>query len=137
MSKLLLRYKWCWLLLFYSLTLLGITTAAYLRLIPTVLAQVPLYDVIGHFVLYGMAGYLAHRATHRRYVPLGRWQLPLGGLIVAACACVEESLQALSPVRSFDLKDLACNWLGIGLACWLDLKMTLRRMAILKPERHA
>ncbi len=104
----------------YALLLLIITGAAYLRLIPTQLARVPLYDVIGHFVLYGMAGYLTHRAANRRWLKMGSIALPLGGLIVMGCACIEEGLQSFSPNRAFDLKDLIFNGLGIAFACYLD-----------------
>lgn len=115
--------KWRYLLLGYILLLLIITGAAYMRLIPASLARVPLYDVIGHFVLYGIAGYLAHRAANRRWVQIGPIALPVGGLIAMGCASIEEALQSFSPNRSFDLKDLVCNGLGIGLACYFDKVM--------------
>jgi len=59
--------QWKWYLGGYTLLILTIFALAYLKYIPTELNTIPDYDSIGHFVLYGIWGYLfalRHFAHH-------------------------------------------------------------------------
>ena len=71
---------------------------AYRGRLPARLGQIPYHDTIGHFVLIGTIGWLAHRALGRRYVRLIRWALPIGPAIVALSTVVEEILQNFPPI---------------------------------------
>lgn len=104
----------------YAAFLVTVIILAYLRLIPTQIGYIPFYDTIGHFVLYGLTGYLAHRALNRETWRLLQWRIPAGPVVIAGLAVLEENLQRLSAVRTFDLIDLAANISGIALFWWLD-----------------
>lgn len=109
------KKKWNVYLSIYTCLLLLIFVFAYLRLIPTELKMVPFYDSIGHFVLYGIWGYLFAKVFDRQ-IRLNILSIPIGVLITFGIAVVEESLQSLSSVRTFSLYDLGWGVLGIFLA---------------------
>ena len=99
------------------LILVGIIGAAYLHVLPVKSSSFPLYDKIGHFVLIGSAAALLHLAWRQKRVsltlPRGRVVLIAAvSLVVGVLSTTEETAQLLSPYRSFDLNDLACNWAG-------------------------
>lgn len=91
--------------------MIGISAAAYLRLIPAYIARFPSYDKIGHFMIFGLAGYIAHRAFDRSSLHIFKCNIPLGPLAMACFAFIEEALQVLSPNRTVSFTDL-----GVGLA---------------------
>lgn len=107
-----------WALAFFGVfgLMLAISALAYLDLLPGELNEIPFSDTIGHFALFGLAAYLADRALGRRRVHALGWALALGPLAVAGFAVVDELLQLLSPVREFDLVDLAAGLSGVLLA---------------------
>lgn len=75
------------------------------------------WDGVCHFVLLGIAGWLVHRALGRRKL---RGGLPLGPLIVALAATLEELSQLGLAARHFELSDLAANLAGITVVYGLD-----------------
>lgn len=113
--------RWIVAFWFYFAVLITIFALAYLRLIPTEIAKIPFYDTIGHFILYGMTGYLAHRALNRPVFKFINLDIPLGPVLISLFALVEEALQFFSPYRTFSLLDLASNFCGILLFYWIDL----------------
>ena len=101
-------------LVLYSFAMSLIVVLAYVGLIPTQLHQIPYYDSIGHFVLYGLWGYFLGKVFNKP-IPIGRkFHLPQGIIVATAFAVIEESLQQFSPMRSFSLYDLGFGLLGIA-----------------------
>lgn len=91
---------------FIGIVLIG----AYIDVIPTEIAIIPMYDSIGHFVLYGIWFYLFHEALGRKIVLM----LPLAFLILFPVVAFEEFAQLLASTRTFSLVDLL--W-GFGGMC--------------------
>lgn len=112
-----------WILAFclYFLILLTIIVLAYRGILPVKISAIPFYDTIGHFILLGIASYLAHKSLGKRMIktwPLAI-TLPLGPILVTIFAIVDESLQMLSPLRTSTLSDLVANLVGIWFFYWL------------------
>ena len=115
-----------WVIAFglYFLVLLTIIGLAYWGILPVKVSAIPFYDTIGHFILLGSASYLGHKALGRQMITiwLFPFALPLAPLIISAFAAVDESLQALSPLRTSSLSDMTANLVGIWafylLAVW-------------------
>jgi hypothetical protein len=74
----------------------------------------PLGDKISHFLLMGTMSALANLAARGRRVRCGPLAFGLGTLIVAAIVLAEEISQIWIPGRTFDLFDLAADFLGIA-----------------------
>ena len=89
------------------------TILAYLKLIPHAIKDIPYYDSVGHFMLFGMLAFsLDHALFHRTSKFTGR-EFPLGSMLVAVYATLDESVQYYSSTRTFDLGDLSFSLLGI------------------------
>ena len=103
---------WRWAIAFggYIGVLVIISVLAYHRLLPSALTQ---NDKLGHFVLFGLAGFLSHHSLRRRWIRLGPLPVPLGPFAVSLLVIGDEILQSLSPNRSSGIDDLIANWLGI------------------------
>ena len=86
--------RWVIVCAVYLLVLAIIVALAYLRLIPTELGLIPMYDTIGHFVLMGSAAYLAHRALKRPCGP--RWSRSTG-LSTSRCQALGSALRIAIP----------------------------------------
>lgn len=76
-------------------------------------------DRLGHVVLYGILALLLNLALPGRRIHVGPVSLPLGSFLAAAFALLEELSQFFFPVRTPDLVDLTCGWLGIALGTYL------------------
>jgi hypothetical protein len=111
--------QWKWFLALYTLLILIIFALAYLKYIPTALEAIPYYDSIGHFVLYGIWGYLFAQTFQKTIFVVAKIKVPLGTLIILPIAIIEECLQSLSPVRTFNFFDMGWGILGISVACCL------------------
>lgn len=115
-----------WVIAFglYFLVLLTIIGLAYWGILPVKVSAIPFYDTIGHFILLGSASYLGHKALGGQMITiwLFPFALPLAPLIISVFAAIDESLQALSPLRTSSLSDMTANLVGIwafyGLARW-------------------
>jgi len=103
---------WRWLL-WPQLALVVIATqSAYLDLLPGWLRLWPNYDKVLHFLLFGLVVFWLHQwLAGRRFAWLGR--LPVAVLLPFVVAAVDEFAQRLSPVRTFDLLDLASDLAGM------------------------
>ncbi len=124
-----LNYRWLLAFVLFAFVLLGIFVAAFLGEIPTRLAQVPYYDTIGHFVLYGILAALLALALGRhqtRFVRTGIG-LPSAALVVILVAIADELVQGFSPVRSMDVKDLAADVCGIAIALLIARRLVEKR----------
>ena len=96
------------------------TILAYFRLIPIEIKNIPYYDSIGHFFLFGILAFSLDRALNKRMMNVARLSLPLGAALIASYAVTDESLQFFSSVRSFDLGDLSFSLLGVVICTLLS-----------------
>lgn len=101
----------------YSVFLFSVFLSAYLGFIPTELAFIPFFDSMGHFILYGIWGYLFAKVFDNAILSVGKFIVPAGVFIAIIIAVAEESFQAFFPTRSFSFFDMAWGILGISLAC--------------------
>jgi VanZ family protein len=101
----------------YSILMGVIIFSAYFGWIPTKLHDIPFYDSVGHFVLYGFWGYFFGNAFSRSFIAVRSFSLQNGIVVAALIAITEELLQQLSPMRTFSLYDLGFGLLGISLSC--------------------
>lgn len=113
-------------LVLYSATMALIVILAYARLIPAKLQDIPHYDSIGHFILYGLWGYLFGKVFHKSVLSTN-FRLPQGIIVATAIAIVEETLQQLSPIRNFSLYDLGFGLLGILMSCLILDRQSRKR----------
>ncbi len=90
-----------------------VSVLAYLQILPTQYKHIPYYDSIGHFMLFGILGYLVHIALNRKHVNFLGLSWPVAPALVICYAVVDETLQIFSSVRTFDLYDLGFGVLGI------------------------
>lgn len=74
-------------------------------------------DKLIHFVLLGVASFLARRASGD--VRMKLWNLPLGPFLVGICATLDECAQGLSPHRTFSFADMFANLSGVVVFGWL------------------
>jgi VanZ family protein len=99
------RPPWAWLF-FVQLALVGLASAlATAGLLPTDFLRAPA-DKLGHLLMFGGLSFLGVAF----FGPTRRWRVIA---VLAAGATLEELLQGFSPLRSFDLGDLAMNLVGI------------------------
>jgi polysaccharide biosynthesis protein VpsQ len=103
----------------YIAILLAISLSAYMGWLRIQALQIPYLDTAMHFFLLGIASYLSHRALRGRRVPIGTLRIPLGPLLVGACAMADELLQMYFPSRTFSLLDMSANLSGIILFGWM------------------
>lgn len=93
---------------------------AYIDAIPTEIALVPMYDSIGHFVLYGIWFYLLHEALGRKTLGM----IPLAFLILFPLVALEEFAQNLASTRTFSLIDLSWGVFGMLLVALIFQRTT-------------
>jgi polysaccharide biosynthesis protein VpsQ len=116
--------RWLTFLLFFLL-IIGIITAndlGRLRSIISLVNSVPFGDKFGHIVLIGTLTYLLNYALADRLLKTGNYKMLLGCLIIAVAMTIEECSQIWIPNRTFDLGDLAANYLGISIAGWIRIR---------------
>ena len=103
---------WRWLLWPQVGLILLASQSAYLGLLPAWLRAVPGYDKALHFLLFGLAVFWL-----QAWLAGGRWArvggLPVAVVLPFALAAADEFAQRLSPVRTFDLLDLASDLAGM------------------------
>jgi len=75
----------------------------------------PPYDKLGHFVLYGIASFLCHRATGKKKMNLFNYSIPFGPTIFTIFTAAEEMLQAILPNRTASIEDLLYSFCGIAV----------------------
>ena len=102
---------------------------AYLNLVPWQYLRWPFADKFFHALLFGAISFWLNLWLRGRALHVSRWELPVSIVIPFSVALIEECLQSLSPYRTFDLFDLACDLLGMSLACWLSNKVLQRNQS--------
>ncbi|HLO51331.1 MAG TPA: VanZ family protein [Kamptonema sp.] len=79
----------------------------------------PPYDKLGHFILYGIASFLSHRAINRRMMAVFNYVIPLGPFIFTIFTAAEEILQAILPNRTASIEDFLASFSGIAIFYWV------------------
>jgi len=82
---------------------------------------IPYGDKFGHLGLFGFLTLLSIIGLRFRTLALGKYKIYYGCLLVALFATAEELSQAFISSRTFDLVDLAADFVGISLATGLAL----------------
>lgn len=121
------RRFWAIAFWFYLGILLVISLSAYMRVIPTEIAQFPHYDTVLHFLLIGIAAYLSHLAFNKRLIQILNISLPLNPIIVFGVRVLDEIVQKFTPQRSADWVDLVADLCGIIVFTFLAHKTPLRQ----------
>ena len=109
-------WRWAIAFMIYIGILVVISILAYRNQLPQMLT---INDKLGHFVLFGLAGFLSHRALKQRSLRAYRLAIPLGPLLVGLLVIIDEGLQSLSANRSSGMDDLWANWIGIIIFIWI------------------
>jgi hypothetical protein len=94
------------------------------------LGRLPLGDKIFHLGLSLGLAFLSTRALSPPSVRIGRWDLPRAGFVLFPGVALEELSQRWIRWRTFDLGDLAANFLGLALGFWLAMRSTPRTPAV-------
>ena len=79
----------------------------------------PPYDKLGHFVLYGIASFLCHRATGKKKMNLFNYSIPFGPAIFTVFAAGEEMLQGILPNRTASIEDFLASFGGVAVFYWI------------------
>jgi VanZ family protein len=99
------RPRWAWLFFAQLALVILASVLASAGHLPTTLFRPPV-DKLGHLLAFGGLAFLAVSF----FGPARRWRV-IAILLVAATA--DELLQRAFPTRTFDLRDLAMNVVGI------------------------
>ena len=89
--------------------------------------NLPFGDKIGHLLLMGFFSFLLNLALNARTIRIGQINLLVGTIIVLFVVTIEEVSQIFVSGRSFDLGDLAADFLGIIAFGELARFMTKRK----------
>ncbi len=107
----------------FALLIVVVVVAANTGRIPKSLERLydfPDGDKAGHFLLFGMLGYLLNLSALRFYTthPRGRVIL-VASLLLSTVIGLEEWSQALFPARTQSLTDLLASYAGVTLSAML------------------
>lgn len=107
-----------------------VTMMAYMGLLPTSLLTWPGADKVLHLILFGLITLWLNLWLGDRRLGMGAFAraIPVAVALPFVVALSEEVMQAWSPLRTFDLLDLAADLIGMML-CW---QVSLR---LLRTER--
>ena len=104
--------RWKLIGLVYLAVFSIILALAYQGALPSILTQ---NDKLAHVVLYGIATFVGHQAFQGRSIYR---RIPLFPTAFTIFTVLEESAQAWSPDRTFDVEDLVASFIGIGIGYW-------------------
>lgn len=108
-----LNRGWVLTSLVVFLVMFTATLLAYTKHIPIEIKQIPYYDSIGHFLLFGILSFVLYHALSGRCFVFRGHAFPISGFVVICYALIDEYLQLLSDTRSFDPSDLFFGILGV------------------------
>ncbi len=74
---------------------------------------IPYFDKIAHFLLMGGFSFLVNLVLKARFASIGKIRYLMGSMIVFLIVTVEELSQIFVSGRTFDIGDLAADYLGI------------------------
>lgn len=95
-----------------SLALMA-TLMAYLGLLPMYLLTWTYADKVLHMILIGSLAFWLNFRLPDWQLQMGRLRLPIAVVLPFALAAAEEVMQSWSPLRTFDLVDLASDLVGL------------------------
>ncbi|MFM2339774.1 MAG: hypothetical protein RLZZ360_410 [Candidatus Parcubacteria bacterium] len=113
--------KWWYLFATFTAFIILVIVGAYVDIIPTTIATVPMYDSLGHFGLYGIWTFLLHQALNQKTIA----SIPLAIIILFPIVALEEFAQTLAATRTFSLIDLF--WGFAGMVTFLVLSKVIYR----------
>jgi polysaccharide biosynthesis protein VpsQ len=110
--------RWLPFLIFFLLiiSIIVANDLGRIRSIINLVGIIPFGDKIGHTIFIGTLVYLLNYALVDRLIKISNYKILLGCLIIAVAMTMEEFSQIWIPNRTFDLIDLAANYLGISIA---------------------
>jgi hypothetical protein len=114
-------YRW-YIFGAYTTFIVLVLIGAYIGVIPTEIGLIPMYDLIGHFILYGIWFFLLHKALKEKTIQLVNVDLPIAFLVLLPIIALEEFAQALASTRTFSLIDLLWGLLGISVFWFISNK---------------
>jgi VanZ family protein len=122
------RPRWAWLFFLQLALVIAASALATAGHLPTTVFRSPV-DKVGHLLAFGGLSFLgvSYFGCARR------WRVML---ILLAAATTDELLQAAFPTRTFDLRDLAMNVVGI-LVFGLARRAAPARAAAGRPRRRS
>lgn len=121
------------LLALFVATLIGLADLGRGREISVWVAQIPAGDKWGHFVLFGGLTFLANAALNGARFRLGSFTFLKGSLFVLVPTVLEEFSQLFFRSRTFDLRDLGADFVGIFLGGLLAV-LWLRYLKLWAPR---
>lgn len=107
------RKIWIIACIAYLLFILSVMLVADLGILVNFPLAHPPYDKVGHFILYGIASFLCHRATGKKTINMLNYQIPIGPFIFTIFTAAEELLQAILPNRTASIEDFLFSFAGI------------------------
>jgi undecaprenyl-diphosphatase len=123
-----LRAMVSWLLWPQVSLALMVTFMAYLGLLPLYVLTWPFADKVLHLLLVGALAFWLNLWLPDWQLQMGRVRLPVAIALPFAVAAVEEVMQSWSPIRTFDLGDLASDLVGLlffyALSRWVMARMS-------------
>ncbi|MFO1477665.1 MAG: VanZ family protein [Verrucomicrobiota bacterium] len=99
------------LLLIVGMTILA--DSGHGRAFFAMIQRIPGGDKLGHFALFGPLSFLINLLWRGSEFRIGPARVLRGSLLLAILVVLEECSQKFFPTRTFDLKDLAADFLGI------------------------
>lgn len=121
------KRDWRWLVWPQVAVAVVITHIAYMDLLPRHLLTWPHADKVFHFLLFGAIVFWLDLWLGSRRVA----RIPAAIALPLALATIEEVAQHLSPHRTADIGDLACDLAGMLFFFWLSRRL---RPRLLGPE---
>ncbi len=83
-----------------------------------IVERAPMGDKVAHLSLFGLLAATLNSALQYRKVQIAYGLLQWGSLVVLVFGVTEELSQLGFSARTFDLRDMLANVIGIGLANW-------------------
>lgn len=103
----------------YFLIILSIMLVADMGLLVNFSLAQPPFDKLGHFILYGIASFLCHRATGKKMMMVLNYPIPFGPGLFTIFTAGEEMLQAILPNRTASIEDFLASFAGILVFYWI------------------
>lgn len=98
------------------------------------LRNVPMGDKMMHFILFGLLSFFCNLAFPSKQTNISKYQLLPISILLIVIVSIDEFSQIWLVRRSFDLRDLFCNYLGIfvfqKLATYVLQRRTNNRKAV-------
>jgi membrane-associated phospholipid phosphatase/VanZ family protein len=115
-----------WLLWPQAAVVVLVTTMAYLDILPHHLLRWPLADKVLHGVLFGAVVFWLNLWLREKQLRVGLLRAPIALALPFGIALAEEVVQAWSPLRTFDLLDLASDLVGMMVCYWVSVAVLNR-----------